>query len=514
MAKDYYKILGIDRDANAKDAEIKKAFRTQSLIWAVDKWSPDKEYSGVKKTYAEVESRQKDINEAYETLIDSQKRFLYHQQEGLEKTSVVYEGAVPADKQRQNEPKTENELLNWLRYDSHVYQNNESLKQALLNPAYLPNIFKLIQLKRLCYRDIQDNIFKEKFAWDVIFCSAELTEYTAGLEEPYNKLPETPETPEVSDSSNEPVFFVKSKNKPITAVRKLVESFSFKSDNVAEYLEDSSKMSGLESFTEEDRFLLYLLHNWREKEGNIKSISCMPYSEDQIWLNELGLESYVFKWVVHLIHCYRSADKAITLASLIQQINFAKRAVYSDSNYLKSLKNIYSIIIEPAQRYIAELEKDPTDRLSAIQAGQMRTVVKDYKKTVKDKVEGWIQENAKDPQDHDALFKNSRIKRKELYREICDKVDKHSKADTIDVTDKLGKFRGKFYNKIGGFLKQLLCIALCTLGVGLLSSTIRQTAWGMSGKQRMLADGAEKLEEEFGFLEQEEGRFNTSLRGG
>ncbi|KAL2018895.1 hypothetical protein VTK56DRAFT_10262 [Thermocarpiscus australiensis] len=63
--KDYYKILGIDK--NATDQEIKKAYRKLAIIHHPDKNPGDEN----------AEARFKDISEAYETLIDPQKRERY-----------------------------------------------------------------------------------------------------------------------------------------------------------------------------------------------------------------------------------------------------------------------------------------------------------------------------------------------------------------------------------------------------------------------------------------------------
>ena len=58
--KDYYKILGIDKDAT--DQEIKKAYRKLAIVHHPDK-NPDDEQAA---------ERFKDIGEAYETLSDAQ----------------------------------------------------------------------------------------------------------------------------------------------------------------------------------------------------------------------------------------------------------------------------------------------------------------------------------------------------------------------------------------------------------------------------------------------------------
>jgi curved DNA-binding protein len=62
--KDYYKILGVSRDADA--AEIKKAYRTLAR-----KYHPD-----VSKL-ANAEEKFKEVGEAYEVLKDAEKRAQY-----------------------------------------------------------------------------------------------------------------------------------------------------------------------------------------------------------------------------------------------------------------------------------------------------------------------------------------------------------------------------------------------------------------------------------------------------
>jgi curved DNA-binding protein len=65
--KDYYKVLGLERNATAED--IKKAFRKLAL-----KYHPDRN-PGKK----DAEDKFKDLNEAYEVLSDPQKRARYDQ---------------------------------------------------------------------------------------------------------------------------------------------------------------------------------------------------------------------------------------------------------------------------------------------------------------------------------------------------------------------------------------------------------------------------------------------------
>lgn len=67
MFKDYYAILGISSDA--KDEEIKKAFRTLAMQWHPDKVPQERKQ--------EAEEKFKEINEAYHVLIDRRRRRYY-----------------------------------------------------------------------------------------------------------------------------------------------------------------------------------------------------------------------------------------------------------------------------------------------------------------------------------------------------------------------------------------------------------------------------------------------------
>ncbi|CAK7269681.1 hypothetical protein SEPCBS57363_003724 [Sporothrix epigloea] len=78
--KDYYKILGVTK--NADDKEIKKAYRKLAVVHHPDKNPGDEN----------AEARFKDIGEAYETLSDSQKRARYDSGEDLVDPSDMFGG--------------------------------------------------------------------------------------------------------------------------------------------------------------------------------------------------------------------------------------------------------------------------------------------------------------------------------------------------------------------------------------------------------------------------------------
>jgi len=83
MAKDYYQILGVSRDAT--DEEIKRAFRQLAIKYHPDRNPNDKE----------AEERFKEINEAYSVLSDPQKRAQYDRYgtvEGMDSSDFDFTG--------------------------------------------------------------------------------------------------------------------------------------------------------------------------------------------------------------------------------------------------------------------------------------------------------------------------------------------------------------------------------------------------------------------------------------
>jgi len=82
LGKEYYKILGVARNASQED--IKKAYRKLALKWHPDRVTQDKQ--------AEAQSKFQEIGEAFDILSDEQKKKVYDQygEEALK-------GGMPAD---------------------------------------------------------------------------------------------------------------------------------------------------------------------------------------------------------------------------------------------------------------------------------------------------------------------------------------------------------------------------------------------------------------------------------
>ena len=86
--KDYYYILGLAR--NASQDEIKKAYRKLSTKFHPDKNDGDKFF----------EERFKDINKAYETLVDAAKRKIYDDRLNESNTTTQTSYSSPPKKNR------------------------------------------------------------------------------------------------------------------------------------------------------------------------------------------------------------------------------------------------------------------------------------------------------------------------------------------------------------------------------------------------------------------------------
>lgn len=80
--KDFYKILGVEKDATEND--IKKAYRKLAIIHHPDKNPDDENAAG----------RFKEVGEAYETLSDPEKRARYDSGEDLIDPSEMFAGGA------------------------------------------------------------------------------------------------------------------------------------------------------------------------------------------------------------------------------------------------------------------------------------------------------------------------------------------------------------------------------------------------------------------------------------
>lgn len=80
----YYNILGLDKNKNPNENDIKKAYKKSALKWHPDKWNnkTDKEKEIAEKKF-------KEISEAYEILNDPEKKNLYDRfgENGIKQTN-------------------------------------------------------------------------------------------------------------------------------------------------------------------------------------------------------------------------------------------------------------------------------------------------------------------------------------------------------------------------------------------------------------------------------------------
>lgn len=127
MKKNYYQILQVDQ--NASDEIIEKAYKTLAKKYHPDTQSEDK------KDYAEKIFKQ--INEAYETLSNPEKRKKYNQLIGQNTISIEeYNKLYNENQNLQNElNNTFNSNLNYqgLNY-KHDYNKNYSNKDYNISP--------------------------------------------------------------------------------------------------------------------------------------------------------------------------------------------------------------------------------------------------------------------------------------------------------------------------------------------------------------------------------------------
>jgi len=84
--KDYYKILGVEKNADEND--IKKAYKRMAL-----KYHPDK-YSGEESASGDIEAKFKEIGEAYAVLSDPTKKRRYDSGADLEEMGGGMGGGV------------------------------------------------------------------------------------------------------------------------------------------------------------------------------------------------------------------------------------------------------------------------------------------------------------------------------------------------------------------------------------------------------------------------------------
>lgn len=137
MGKDYYKILGIAK--NAKDDEVKKAYRKMAL-----RFHPDKN-----KTIG-AEEKFKEVAEAYEVLSDKKKRDIFDRygEEGLKGSNGEYENeiAVNADTNR---------VISLNRYNKWRWNKHFHVSIPRRSSGHFCTILRVEQSIRLIFRYVR-----------------------------------------------------------------------------------------------------------------------------------------------------------------------------------------------------------------------------------------------------------------------------------------------------------------------------------------------------------------------
>ena len=124
--KDYYSILGIPE--NATYDEIKKAYRAKVKIWHPDKNHTNKKYA---------EERLKDLNEAYEVLINTQKRKIYDSYTSGSREKSKYDYKYYTNKE--NYTNTTNFSYNYKKDSNNTYKNKNANDKNYSNTNYTNN---------------------------------------------------------------------------------------------------------------------------------------------------------------------------------------------------------------------------------------------------------------------------------------------------------------------------------------------------------------------------------------
>lgn len=120
--KDYYEILGVDR--NASDDDIKKAYRKKAL-----KYHPDRNQGN-----KEAEARFKEINDAYQVLGDAKKRAEYnsygfHGEDSYSERTSAYGRQASAHQYEYQESSFGSEESFW-RWFQSAHDANESERRT------------------------------------------------------------------------------------------------------------------------------------------------------------------------------------------------------------------------------------------------------------------------------------------------------------------------------------------------------------------------------------------------